>query len=102
MLRSVASPLEWKQKHWIDIIAIDHPPQTVLTPTLHYYKKVISTLVTHLITQPYLYFASSLVRAPRHQSSTHRRHMPIVPPHNDTHGDELADFLLFFKQLIGM
>jgi hypothetical protein len=42
------------------------------TLTLHYYKKVISTLVTLSTTQPYFYFGSSLVRATRHQSSTHR------------------------------
>jgi hypothetical protein len=44
------------------------------THTLHYYKKVISTLVTLSTAQPRLYFASSLARAPRHRISTYRRH----------------------------
>jgi hypothetical protein len=43
------------------------------TPTLHCYKKIISILATLPITQPRLYFASSLSRAPRHRSSTRRR-----------------------------
>jgi hypothetical protein len=43
------------------------------TPTLHCYKRIISTLVTLSTTQPRLYFASSLARAPRHRSSTRRR-----------------------------
>jgi hypothetical protein len=64
-----------------------------LTPTLHYYKNVISTLTTISITQPRLHFVSSLARAPCHRSSTRRRSTPIVPPHNDIHGDELADLL---------
>jgi hypothetical protein len=52
----------------------------------------MSTLVTLSTTQIRLYFTSSIARAPYHWSSTcHRRPMPIVPPHNDTHGDELAD-----------
>ncbi len=46
----------------------DHP-----TPTLHWYKKVILTLVTLPTTQSRLHFASSLARA-HHRSSTHRCH----------------------------
>jgi hypothetical protein len=49
------------------------PSPNRLTSTLHCYKKNISTLVTLPTTQPCLYFASSLARAPRHQSFTHRR-----------------------------
>jgi hypothetical protein len=45
-----------------------------LTLTLHWYKKIISTLITHLTTQSHLYFASSLARAPHHRSSIHRHH----------------------------
>jgi hypothetical protein len=41
--------------------------------TLHYYKKVFSTLATLPITQPCIYFASSLARASHHRSSTCRR-----------------------------
>jgi hypothetical protein len=40
------------------------------TPTLHCYKKVISTLPTLLISQLCLYFASSLARVPRYRSFT--------------------------------
>jgi hypothetical protein len=54
----------------------DHP-----TPTLHCYKKVISILATLPTTQPRLHFASSLARAPRHQSSTHCRHSLSPPSH---------------------
>jgi hypothetical protein len=49
------------------------------TPTLYYYKKVTSTLVTLSITQLYLHFTFSLARAPRHQSSARRYHS-ISPP----------------------
>jgi hypothetical protein len=50
------------------------PSPDHLTPTLHCYKKVISTLATLPTIQPHLYFASSLARAPCHQSSTYRCH----------------------------
>jgi hypothetical protein len=43
------------------------------TLTLHWYKNIISTLATLHITQLHLHFTSFLARAPRHQSSTHRR-----------------------------
>jgi hypothetical protein len=46
----------------------DHP-----TLTLYCYKKIISTLVTHLVTQSCLHFASSLARASRHWSYTCHR-----------------------------
>jgi hypothetical protein len=42
-------------------------------PTLHCYKKIISTLATVPTTQLRLHFASFLSRAPCHHSSTHRR-----------------------------
>jgi hypothetical protein len=42
------------------------------TPTLHYYKMIISTLVTLITTQLRLHSTSSLARAPRHRSSTRR------------------------------
>jgi hypothetical protein len=42
------------------------------TPTLHCYKKIISTFATLPTTQPRLHLDSSLARAPRHQSSNHR------------------------------
>jgi hypothetical protein len=78
------------------------------TSTIHYYKNIISTLVTLPTTQPRLHFTSSLARAPHHRSSTHVvvpfhcRSTPIVSPHNDTHDDELADSLLFPEQLTGI
>jgi hypothetical protein len=46
------------------------------TPTLHCYKKIISTLATVPTTQSCLYFASSQARAPWHRSST-RRHRSL-------------------------
>jgi hypothetical protein len=49
-----------------------------LTPTLHCYKRIISTFVTLPITQPRLYFISSLVRAPCHRSTT-RSHCSLSP-----------------------
>jgi hypothetical protein len=45
------------------------PSSDRLTPTLHCYEKVISTLATLHTTQR-LHFASSLAWAPRHQCST--------------------------------
>jgi hypothetical protein len=51
-----------------------HKPPSVDRPThtLYCYKKGISILITLPITQSRLYFASSLARASRHRSSTHR------------------------------
>jgi hypothetical protein len=46
------------------------------TTTINWYKKVILTLTTLFITQSYLYFVSSLARAPRHRSSN-RRHRSL-------------------------
>jgi hypothetical protein len=46
------------------------------TPTLHCYKKIISTLTTLSTNQLCLHFVSSLARAPRHRSST-RRHRSL-------------------------
>jgi hypothetical protein len=40
------------------------------TPTLHFYKKIISTLITFPTTQLHLHFIFSLARAPHHQSFT--------------------------------
>jgi hypothetical protein len=77
-------------------------------PTLHYYKKIISTLVTLLITQPHLHFASSvaehhvIIPPPAAVVHFHRCPTPIVLPYNDTHGDELADHFSLPKHLIDM
>jgi hypothetical protein len=77
------------------------PSPNRLTHTLYCYKKTISALATLPTTQLRLHFVSSLARAPCHQSFTtivilfHRRLTFIVPPHNDTHSDELADPHLF-------
>jgi hypothetical protein len=46
------------------------PSPDRLTPTLHCYKKIISSLATLPTTQLHLYFASFLARALCHQSST--------------------------------
>jgi hypothetical protein len=52
------------------------------TPTFHCYKKIISILLTLIITQSCLYFISSLARALRNQSSTHRRFLlPLFHTH---------------------
>jgi hypothetical protein len=51
------------------------------TPTLHCYKKIISTMITLPTTQSHLYFASSLTRAPHHQSSTRRCHSLLSLSH---------------------
>jgi hypothetical protein len=54
------------------------------TPTLHYYKNVISILPTLPITQLHLYFVSSLARAQCHRSSTHR-HCSLSPTSHAHH-----------------
>jgi hypothetical protein len=59
------------------------PFTDTLTPTIHCYKKVISTFVTLTTTQSHLYFASSLARAPGHQISTHRHRS--FSPSSHTH-----------------
>jgi hypothetical protein len=51
------------------------------TPTLHWYKHVISTFATLHITQLCLHFASSLASASRHRRSIHRRHSLSPPSH---------------------
>jgi hypothetical protein len=105
-LRPVVSPLEPKPKHYICTNAAGHPPRTARLPPFTAIKKVISAFTTLPITQSRLYFTFSLERAFYYRSSTHRsrslycRPMPIVPPHNDTHGDKLADPLLLPEQLI--
>jgi hypothetical protein len=50
------------------------PSPDRLTPTLHYYKNVISTLVTIPTIQPHLHFVRSLARVTHHRSSTHHHH----------------------------
>jgi hypothetical protein len=59
------------------------PDSPTSTPTLYYYKKFILILATFPTTQLRLYFVSSLVRAPCHQSSTrHRRSLsPLFHAH---------------------
>jgi hypothetical protein len=59
------------------------PSQDRLTPTLHYYKKIISTVVTLPTTQSHLHFASSLARASHHQNST--QHRLSLSPLSHTH-----------------
>jgi hypothetical protein len=54
--------------HHRRLSSLNHP-----TPTIHCYKKIISIFVTLPITQPHLYFTSSLARVPRHGGSTCRR-----------------------------
>jgi hypothetical protein len=61
MLHPVTSPLEPKLRICITV--------TGRPPTLHCYKKIISTLITLLITQPSFHFASSLAIAPCHWST---------------------------------
>jgi hypothetical protein len=73
------------------------PSSDHLTPTLHCYKKVISTLTTLPTTQPRLHFTSSkpvhhaIGAPPTVVVLFHRRPMPIIPPYNDTYGDKLVD-----------
>jgi hypothetical protein len=52
-----------------------------LTLTFYYYKKIISTLVTLLITQLRIHFTSSLVIASRHRSYTSHRHSLLPLSH---------------------
>jgi hypothetical protein len=77
----VASPLEQKLKYWIYNTATGYPSPDRPTPTIYRYKKIILTLDIPPITQPHHYFAFSLVRAPRHRSSTRRRRSLSLPPH---------------------
>jgi hypothetical protein len=80
------------------------PSPNCLILTLHCYKKIISTLTTLPTTQPRVHLTSSLAIAPHHRSSICHHHRSlsrcpthIVPLHNDTHGDELAEYLLLLK-----
>jgi hypothetical protein len=65
-------------------------------------------LTTLSTIQPRLYFASlkpehhAIRASPVAVILFHRRPTSIVPPHNDTHIDKLADPLSLFEQLIGM
>jgi hypothetical protein len=82
--------------------SLDHP-----TFTLHCYKKIISILTTLFITQPRLYFTlpiQSTMPSKFHSSSLFLfiGLTPIIHPHNDTHGNELANILSLLKQFIIM
>jgi hypothetical protein len=59
------------------------PSTDRLTPTLHCYKMIISTLATLSTTQPRLHFTSSLARAPQHRSSI--RHHRSLSSLSHTH-----------------
>jgi hypothetical protein len=79
------------------------------TPTLLCYKKVISTLVTLSSSLNHVFILSPpksehhIIRAPLAIFIPfHRCPTRIVPPHNDTHGDKLADTHSLSKQLVGM
>jgi hypothetical protein len=80
------------------------PTPDRLTLNLHCYKKIILSLTT----QWHLHFASSLAIAPHIRAPPtavvpfHCCRMSIVPSHNDTHGDKLADPLLVPEQFIGL
>jgi hypothetical protein len=108
MLHPVASPLKPKLKHWIRTTTTGHPPQTARLPPSTAIKR--SSQPWQLSTPLYRIFilpppqpehhtigAPPIVVAPFHYSPT-----SIVPPHNDTHSDELADPLSLPKQHIGM
>jgi hypothetical protein len=71
-LHPVTSPLEPKLKHWIRTTSAGHPPRTAQLPPSTAIKISSQPLITLLTTQLCLHFASSLARAPRHQSSTRR------------------------------
>jgi hypothetical protein len=66
-----------------NIKSVPLPPATP-TSTLHYYKNVISNLITLFTTQSCLYFVFSLARAPLHRSST-RCHHPHLPSSHTHH-----------------
>jgi hypothetical protein len=78
MLHSVASPQA--ETEALNLHQHRRPPfPDRPTPTLHFYRNVISILATLPTTQPRLHFASSLARALCHQSST-RCHRSLLPP----------------------
>jgi hypothetical protein len=109
MLCPIASPLESKLKHWICTTAIVYPPRSS-TLTLHYYKMIISTLITLPTTQQCLHFIFSLDKLKHHIIGAlpttmvpfYRCLTPIVSPHNDTQGDKVVDHLSLSEQLISM
>jgi hypothetical protein len=108
MLHPVTSP----SRAETEVLNLHHhrwpPSSDNPTSTHHCFKKVISILVTLSTTQPHLHFVSS---QPEHHAIGapptavilfHRRPTSIIPPHNDTYDDELADPVLLPEQLIGM
>jgi hypothetical protein len=73
------------------------------TPNLHCYNKIISTFTTISTIQSHLHFTSSIARAPPViVIPLHHCLVSIVPLHNDTHGDELANPLSLHEQPIDM
>jgi hypothetical protein len=54
--------------------ALNPHDQSRSPSTIHYYKKIISTVATPPTTQSHLHFVSSLVRASCHRSSIRRHH----------------------------
>jgi hypothetical protein len=99
-LHPVTYPLEPKSKHWIRTTATGHPPRTVRLPP--------STSIKRL-SQPWPFFPPlnrvSILPPPKLEHHTigalpaiivpfHCCPTPIIPPHNNAHGDELASHLL--------
>jgi hypothetical protein len=103
MLPLVASPIKLKLKHWICNTVTGHPPRIARLPP--------STGINghlnhghppqHSTASPfYLLPSQSTTPSKLHRLSSFRS--LIVPPHNDTHKNELADPLSLPEQLINM
>jgi hypothetical protein len=105
-LRSIASPLKLKLKHWIRTSATDHPPCTTWLPPSTAIKRSpqpcpLSISLNRVSIFPPPKLEHHTIRAqPAVVVPFYLCPMPIVPLHNDTHGDKLADPLLLPEQLI--
>jgi hypothetical protein len=99
LLRPVASPLKSKLKYWIHTPTAGHPPQTAYLPPSTAIKKssqpwsMFPPLDRVSILPPRYPEHHDIRASPATVIPFHRYPTPIIPSHNNTHGDELADTL---------
>jgi hypothetical protein len=108
MLHFVTSPLKLKQKDSIHITIAGDPPYIARLPPSTAIKRPsqpwpLSPPLNHVSVLAPPWPKHHTIRAPHVAVVPFHCHtMPIVPLHNETHNDELADPLSIHEQLIGM
>jgi hypothetical protein len=101
MLYPIVFPLELKLKYWICTTTTGYPPQTAGLPPSTTIKRSFQLWSltqplnrASILAPPYLEH-HAIGAPPTVVFPFHRYLTPIIPLHNDTYGDELADPLSF-------